>query len=243
MSSVARHRKRSSFSQRIDVQRAVLATQVNTLGRPRFISLRAFTWVSNRLFRIVFLSIPLCTHSRHRFHIPLPIIYHTVPLLFAFRDRQKMPLPSLHPLPANPTTGQQPLATLGGRGIAGPPPLSAAGGGGVNREVLKGLQDVAWSDDEVGLSFRINLRGKQWALRRQWTRPKFDSASLEGGHSPVYAVDRRVDSASITDGRRVTFRARLTVPSFRRTTPTASCARSLSTCRISTSSPASVVCR
>lgn len=60
-----------------------------------------------------------------------------------------MPLPSLHPLPANPTTGQQPLATLGGRSIIGPPPLSAGGGGGVNREVLKGLQDVAWSDDEV----------------------------------------------------------------------------------------------
>lgn len=29
------------------------------------------------------------------------------------------------------------------------PLASAAGGGGVNREVLKGLQDVAWSDDEV----------------------------------------------------------------------------------------------
>lgn len=31
------------------------------------------------------------------------------------------------------------------------PLASAAGGGGVNREVLKGLQDVAWSDDEVSV--------------------------------------------------------------------------------------------
>ena len=57
-----------------------------------------------------------------------------------------MPLPSLHPLPNNPTTGQAPLATL-----RGPPPATAAGGGGVSRETLKGLQDVYWSDDEVGL--------------------------------------------------------------------------------------------
>jgi hypothetical protein len=56
-----------------------------------------------------------------------------------------MPLPSLHPLPNNPTTGQAPLAGL----RAGPPPASAAGGGGVSRETLKGLQDVYWSDDEV----------------------------------------------------------------------------------------------
>ncbi|KAK1924874.1 transcriptional repressor [Papiliotrema laurentii] len=55
-----------------------------------------------------------------------------------------MPLPSLHPLPNNPTTGQAPLAGL----RAGPPPASAAGGGGVSRETLKGLQDVYWSDDE-----------------------------------------------------------------------------------------------
>jgi hypothetical protein len=27
---------------------------------------------------------------------------------------------------------------------------SGAGSGGVNRETLKGLQDVVWSDDEVG---------------------------------------------------------------------------------------------
>lgn len=57
-----------------------------------------------------------------------------------------------HPLPNNPTTGQQPLASLGSRSASSSTvPLSgAAGGGGVSREVLKGLQDVAWSDDEVG---------------------------------------------------------------------------------------------
>jgi CCR4-NOT transcription complex subunit 4 len=52
-------------------------------------------------------------------------------------------MPTVHPLPVNPTTGQQPLAALRG----------ALGGGtsssGVNRDILKGLQDVAWSDDEV----------------------------------------------------------------------------------------------
>ncbi|RXK38595.1 hypothetical protein M231_04101 [Tremella mesenterica] len=55
--------------------------------------------------------------------------------------------PPLHPLPVNPTTGQQPAASLGGF-RAGPPPASAAGGGGVSRDVLKGLQDVIFSDDE-----------------------------------------------------------------------------------------------
>lgn len=58
-----------------------------------------------------------------------------------------MPLPSLHPLPNNPTTGQAPPASFSSR--SGPPPASAAGGGGVSRETLKGLQDVYWSDDEV----------------------------------------------------------------------------------------------
>ncbi|KAK8869719.1 hypothetical protein IAR55_000287 [Kwoniella newhampshirensis] len=64
-----------------------------------------------------------------------------------------MPLPSLHPLPANPTTGQQPLASLGGGGggrgggysTAAP---ASASSGGVSRETLKGLQDVYWSEDE-----------------------------------------------------------------------------------------------
>ncbi|KAL7424105.1 transcriptional repressor general negative regulator of transcription subunit 4 [Cryptotrichosporon argae] len=56
-----------------------------------------------------------------------------------------MPQP-IHPLPVNPTTGQQPLANL--RSVASAPPASAAGGGGVSRDVLKQLQDVAWSDDE-----------------------------------------------------------------------------------------------
>jgi hypothetical protein len=36
-------------------------------------------------------------------------------------------------------------STVGGGGGG-----SGAGSGGVNRETLKGLQDVVWSDDEVG---------------------------------------------------------------------------------------------
>ncbi|WRT67246.1 uncharacterized protein IL334_004213 [Kwoniella shivajii] len=55
--------------------------------------------------------------------------------------------PSLHPLPANPTTGQQPFATLGSRGISSVAPASGSSGG-VNRETLKSLHDVYWSDDE-----------------------------------------------------------------------------------------------
>lgn len=54
-------------------------------------------------------------------------------------------MPTIHPLPVNPTTGQQPLASL--RSYSGSNNQTAAGG--VNREVLKQLQDVAWSDDEV----------------------------------------------------------------------------------------------
>ena len=73
-----------------------------------------------------------------------------------------MPLPSLHPsLPANPTIGQSSYGAIGGRSNAGPPPASAAGGGGVNRETLKGLQDVVWSDDEVGLSSFPLRAGRQ----------------------------------------------------------------------------------
>ena len=71
------------------------------------------------------------------------------------RKRRDMPLASLHPLPNNPTTGQQPLANLGGRGLAGPPPASSTGSGGVSRETWKGLQDVVWSDDEVSEEFRL----------------------------------------------------------------------------------------
>ncbi|KAL1406823.1 transcriptional repressor general negative regulator of transcription subunit 4 [Vanrija albida] len=59
-------------------------------------------------------------------------------------------MPTVHPLPVNPTTGQQPLASLrsafGGSGT--PVASSSSGSGGVNRETLKQLQDVAWSDDE-----------------------------------------------------------------------------------------------
>ncbi|OXG21530.1 CCR4-NOT transcription complex subunit 4 [Cryptococcus neoformans Tu401-1] len=59
-----------------------------------------------------------------------------------------MPLPSIHPLPPNPTTGHQPLASLGGtRSTLHPPPASASSAG-VSRETLKSLQDVYWSDDE-----------------------------------------------------------------------------------------------
>lgn len=73
-----------------------------------------------------------------------------------------MPLPSLHPLPNNPTTGQQPFASLS-RGVGGAPPASAAGGGGVHRETLKGLQDVMWSDDEVGV-----VASAVWDRSRWW---------------------------------------------------------------------------
>jgi CCR4-NOT transcription complex subunit 4 len=72
-----------------------------------------------------------------------------------------MPLPSLHPsLPQNPNTasgmasssstyfssgaGRAVGSTVGGS--SGP---GGSGAGGVNRETLKGLQDVVWSDDEV----------------------------------------------------------------------------------------------
>ena len=64
-------------------------------------------------------------------------------------EHPHMPLPSIHPLPPNPTTGHQPLASLGGtRSTLHPPPASASSAG-VSRETLKSLQDVYWSDDEV----------------------------------------------------------------------------------------------
>lgn len=53
-------------------------------------------------------------------------------------------MPTVHPLPVNPTTGQQPLASLRSVGATHSP-------SGVNREILKGLQDVAWSDEEVSV--------------------------------------------------------------------------------------------
>lgn len=61
-------------------------------------------------------------------------------------------MPSVHPLPVNPTTGQQPLAALrsfGGSSHSHSHSHSQSSAGGVNREVLKQLQDVAWSDEEV----------------------------------------------------------------------------------------------
>lgn len=77
------------------------------------------------------------------------------------RSRSRMPLPSLHPsLPQNPTvigsgpsSSASPSASFGravgssSLAMAGASP--AGGGGSVNRETLKGLQDVEWSDDEV----------------------------------------------------------------------------------------------
>jgi CCR4-NOT transcription complex subunit 4 len=56
-------------------------------------------------------------------------------------------MPSVHPLPVNPTTGQQPLAALR-FGTSNTNQISTSSGG-VNREILKQLQDVAWSDEEV----------------------------------------------------------------------------------------------
>ncbi|ORX39960.1 hypothetical protein BD324DRAFT_246136 [Kockovaella imperatae] len=60
-----------------------------------------------------------------------------------------MPSSSIHPLPVNPTTGQQPLASLGGVRVSSTSGNVASGSvGGVSRDTLKGLQDVVWSDDE-----------------------------------------------------------------------------------------------
>lgn len=57
-----------------------------------------------------------------------------------------MPI-TTYPLPLNPSTGQQPFSGMSSRN--GPPPASNTGAGGVSRDTLKSLQDVAWSDDEV----------------------------------------------------------------------------------------------
>lgn len=61
-------------------------------------------------------------------------------------------MPTVHPLPVNPTTGQQPLGALRGSISSG----GQSSSGGVNREVLKQLQDVAWSDEEVGHGLHTN---------------------------------------------------------------------------------------
>lgn len=71
-----------------------------------------------------------------------------------------MPLPSLHPsLPQNPNnataTGMASSSSTyfssgAGRAVGSTLGATSSGaGGGVNRETLKGLQDVIWSDDEV----------------------------------------------------------------------------------------------
>lgn len=92
-----------------------------------------------------------------------------------------MPAPSLHPLPVNPTTGQQPLASLGSsRSGALPPSASAGGSSGVSRETLKSLQDVYWSDDEVSVD-----RSGAWPQRGR--RCRFSSGRAEclgGGVKP-----------------------------------------------------------
>jgi hypothetical protein len=93
-----------------------------------------------------------------------PIILRTTtetPILLC----QRMPLPSLHPsLPQNPTTNMASSSSSyfssgAGRAVGstvGASGGSGAGSGGVNRETLKGLQDVVWSDDEVShVSFRV----------------------------------------------------------------------------------------
>ena len=69
---------------------------------------------------------------------------------------KNMPLPSLHPsLPQNPTTNMASSSSSyfssgAGRAVGSTVGGSGGGSGGVNRETLKGLQDVVWSDDEVG---------------------------------------------------------------------------------------------
>lgn len=80
-----------------------------------------------------------------------------------------MPVPALYPLPANPTTGQPAIGAIGSRGVSSVLPATASGGsGGVNREVLKGLQDVAWSDDEVG-RFSVNIGDGAMGSPCGWT--------------------------------------------------------------------------
>ena len=73
-----------------------------------------------------------------------------------------MPLPSLHPsLPQNPTAGSSSFGS-GGRSLGSAAVASSANAGGsVNRDTLKGLQDVVWSDDEVRwvlVMIRLGLR-------------------------------------------------------------------------------------
>jgi hypothetical protein len=126
-----------------------------------------------------------------------------------------MPLPSLHPLPNNPTTGQQPFASLS-RGIGGAPPASAAGGGGVHRETLKALQDVMWSDDEVGVV----------AVRPLGS---LEMVAMQG--SPGTLLHRVVQLTEWS------------LTKTRRTIQIVSSAPNRSTSRISTSNPANVVCR
>jgi hypothetical protein len=99
-----------------------------------------------------------------------------------------MPVTSVHPLPANPTTGQQPSASFAARSIStsmaassiSVPLASAAGGGGVNREVLKGLQDVAWSDDEVSAVASLNM-----VTRNGRVGPQYLKKHLAESLSPV----------------------------------------------------------
>lgn len=70
-------------------------------------------------------------------------------------------------------------STVGGSGGSG------AGSGGVNRETLKGLQDVVWSDDEVSHVFLrlarvITVWTSCWAVLRGGTKAVEDY----GGRAP-----------------------------------------------------------
>ena len=69
-----------------------------------------------------------------------------------------MPLPSLHLLPNNPTTGQHPAAHAAARSAVGGA-SSASAAGRVSRETLKELQDVVWSDDEVSAGVITRYQG------------------------------------------------------------------------------------
>lgn len=95
----------------------------------------------------------------HHLHVPLAIDQsRSYPVYTHFSNggtwictRSKMPLPSLHPsLPQNPTAGGSSSFGGGGRSLGSAAVASSANAGGsVNRDTLKGLQDVVWSDDEV----------------------------------------------------------------------------------------------
>ena len=141
-----------------------------------------------------------------------------------------MPINSAHPLPVNPTTGQQPLASLGGvrvsSGSGSTPGMSV--GGGVSRDTLKVLQDVAWSDDEVSRRFSSTTRNPVHSTRCIWTSPQH----LHTFSSPSRSAFRSVTPHTCAD----------TIPSFRMN-PTVWSAPSRLTLRTKTSDHANVECK